>query len=259
MSRLPPSQPRLSGHAIEVRLYAEDPEHGFLPASGRIVDVAWPDGVRVDTGIRAGDVVSDRYDPMLAKLIVHAPTRPAALARLREALDATRLLGVTTNLRYLRWLLRSDPMRAGEVRTDTLAALGVPDPPQLAEEHWQRAAVALGSPGESAGPWGGSWRLNAPPALRLRAGDEERSALVAPGIAAGARRRRRRLRRPRRPLGDDHRRTAADGGGSGAPRRGRDRRPRNPDRADARPRHRRARTERRRGREPARPSWSSRP
>jgi acetyl-CoA/propionyl-CoA carboxylase, biotin carboxylase, biotin carboxyl carrier protein len=173
--------PRLSGHAIEVRLYAEDPEHGFLPASGRIVDVAWPDGVRVDTGIRAGDVVSDRYDPMLAKLIVHAPTRPAALARLREALDATRLLGVTTNLRYLRWLLRSDPMRAGEVRTDTLAALGVPEPPQLAEEDWQRAAVALGS-GESAGPWGGAWRLNAPPALRLRAADEERSVLVAPGV-----------------------------------------------------------------------------
>ncbi len=173
--------PRLTGHAIEVRLYAEDPEGGFLPATGRIADLAWPTGARVDTGIRAGDVVSDRYDPMLAKLIVHAPTRPAALARMREALEATRLLGVTTNLRYLRWLLRSEPMRSGEMRTDTLVALGVPDLPRLEEDHWQRAGAALGAVHADA-PWGGSWRLNGRAFLRLRSGDEERPVDLAAGV-----------------------------------------------------------------------------
>jgi acetyl-CoA/propionyl-CoA carboxylase biotin carboxyl carrier protein len=172
---------RLSGHAIEVRLYAEDPESGFLPATGTIVDLAWPDGARVDTGLRAGDVVSDRYDPMLAKLIVHAPTRPAALARLRDALGATRILGVTTNLRYLRWLVDSEPMREGEMRTDTLGSLGVPDPPRLAEADWQRAAAALRGL-TAGGPWGGGWRLNAPPSLRLAAGDEGRVVDLVPGI-----------------------------------------------------------------------------
>ncbi len=71
---------RWSGHAIEARLYAEDPDAGFLPAAGRVLRLRWPDGVRVDTGIREGDTVSDRYDPLLAKLIARGRTRDEALA-----------------------------------------------------------------------------------------------------------------------------------------------------------------------------------
>jgi acetyl-CoA/propionyl-CoA carboxylase biotin carboxyl carrier protein len=175
--------PRVSGHAIEARLYAEDPEAGFLPATGRVLDLAWPADVRVDTGLRVGDMVSDRYDPLLAKIIVHGASRPRALSRMREALAATRLLGVTTNLRYLRWLFASEPMRDGEIRTDTLAALGVPDPPALTPAAWQRAAAALAA---QAGddPWHGGWRLNEPPSVRLRSGDEERGVAFKPSADA---------------------------------------------------------------------------
>ena len=168
--------PRLRGHAIEVRLYAEDPEAGFLPATGRVVELRWPEDARVDTGLRAGDTVSDRYDPMLAKLIVHAPTRAQAIARMREALDETVLLGVTTNLRYLRWLLASDAMRAGEIRTDTLEALGVPDLPSPTDADWAAAAAALAP--RDLDPWSGGWRLNEAAAIRLRSGDEERRVTI---------------------------------------------------------------------------------
>ncbi len=175
--------PRVSGHAIEARLYAEDAEAGFLPATGRVLDLAWPADARVDTGLRVGDTVSDRYDPLLAKIVVHGATRPQALSRMREALAATRLLGVTTNLRYLRWLFASEPMRDGEIRTDTLAALGVPDPPALEPAVWQRAAAALaGQAGD--GPWHGGWRLNEPPSVRLRTGDEERGVALKPSADA---------------------------------------------------------------------------
>src|SRR6185503_19138569 len=74
------AQVRFAGHAIEARLYAEDPAAGFLPATGRVVGLQWPAGVRVDTGIRQADEVTDRYDPLLAKLIVHASDRRGALA-----------------------------------------------------------------------------------------------------------------------------------------------------------------------------------
>ena len=180
--RIAAAPPRLRGHAIEARLYAEDPESGFLPATGRVARLAWPDGVRVDTALREGDTISDRYDPILAKLVVHAPTRAQAITRMREALDATSLLGVITNLRYLRWLLRTDALRAGEVRTDTLAELGVPDLPTLTDAHWAAAAAALAP--RDADPWSGGWRLNAAPAIRLRSGDEERSMTITDGEAA---------------------------------------------------------------------------
>ncbi|HET7686708.1 MAG TPA: biotin carboxylase N-terminal domain-containing protein [Candidatus Limnocylindria bacterium] len=174
--RIAARPPRLRGHAIEARLYAEDPEAGFLPATGRVVRLAWPDGVRVDTALRVGDTVGDRYDPMLAKLVVHASTRAQAVARLRDALEATELLGVTTNLRYLRWLVASEALRTGELRTDTLGALGVPDPPALTDAHWGAAAAALVPPGPD--PWSGGWRLNDAPAVRLRSGTEERRVTV---------------------------------------------------------------------------------
>jgi acetyl-CoA/propionyl-CoA carboxylase biotin carboxyl carrier protein len=173
---------RLAGHAIEARLYAEDPEHGFLPATGRVVEAAWPagDGVRVDAGVGGGDLVSDRYDPLLAKVIVHAPTRAAAVRRLRDALAETRVLGVRTNLRFLRWLVAEAPFTDGEMRIDTLASIPLPGPITPPEAAWSAAAAVLAADPE--GPWTGGWRLNAEPSLRLVHGDEERSAEPRPGL-----------------------------------------------------------------------------
>ena len=169
---------RWSGHAIEARLYAEDPDAGFLPAAGRIAALRWPAGVRVDTALHTGDTVADRYDPLLAKLIAHAPTRAEALARLRGALDETLVLGVRTNLRFLRWLLDDPAVRAGELRIDTLAGLALPLPPVPDDEAWQGAAAALLAerPG---GPWGGAWRGAGPAAVRVRCGEEVRRVELA--------------------------------------------------------------------------------
>ena len=172
---------RWSGHAIEARLYAEDPDAGFLPATGRLLRLRWPENIRVETGVREGDLVSDRYDPLLAKVIAHGSSRAEALARLRDALDETLVLGVRTNLRFLRWLLDQAVMRDGEVRTDTLATLVMPGPPVPDDAAWSDAAAALLEQ-EPAGPWSGGWRAAAPAAVRMRHGDEEhRIELAATG------------------------------------------------------------------------------
>jgi acetyl-CoA/propionyl-CoA carboxylase biotin carboxyl carrier protein len=182
---------RFDGHAIEARVYAEVPEHGFLPSTGRAVEVRWPagPGIRVDTGIEAGDLVSDRYDPLLAKVIVHAPSRTAAVKRLGEALAETRVLGVRTNLRFLRWLVVQPVYVDGEVRTDTLAEIDLPGPISPPPSAWQSAASALTTSVEAdeGDPWAGGWRLNAAPSLRLVHGDEERAVEPLPGLPVAGR------------------------------------------------------------------------
>ena len=124
---------------------------------------------------------------MLAKFIVHARTRRQALDRLRVALDATNVLGVRTNLRFLRWLFDARAMRAGEMRTDTIATLELPAPPITGREHWQAAAVLLGSTDQD--PWADGWRLNQRSARRIRLGDEERNVTLdaAEGTATAVR------------------------------------------------------------------------
>ena len=99
------------GHAIEVRIYAEDPHHAFRPSGGAVTAWQMPSGpgVRVDAGVEADTVLSPEYDPLLAKLMVHAADRPAALARLRRALDETVIGGVQTDLSFHRWLV-DDPV-----------------------------------------------------------------------------------------------------------------------------------------------------
>jgi acetyl-CoA/propionyl-CoA carboxylase biotin carboxyl carrier protein len=181
---------RTTGHAIEARLYAEDPDSGFLPATGRILLLRWPDGrdVRVDTSIEVGDAVTDRYDPMLAKIVASGSSRTEALARLRTALEGTLVLGVRTNLRFLRWLLGQQVVEAGEVRTDTVGALQAPTYPPPDEAALQAAArqlLALGPYGE--GAWGGGWRPNAPAAVRIRFGDEELRIELPPAPGDGQR------------------------------------------------------------------------
>ncbi|MFP5343770.1 MAG: biotin carboxylase N-terminal domain-containing protein [Candidatus Limnocylindria bacterium] len=173
----------VSGHAVEVRLYAEDAEDGFLPATGRIECLRWPsgEGIRVDAGVDEGDEVTGRFDPMLAKIIAHGADRGEALDRLTRALDTTVVLGLTTNLRFLRWLVREPAVRDGRVRTDTLARIWPPDAWEerttIPDEAWARAAALLIAD-EDRGPWSGGWRLNAPRTVRLETGDASRAVAV---------------------------------------------------------------------------------
>ena len=109
-----------SGHAVEVRLYAEDPLT-FLPRAGRVEHLELPGGVRVDAGIEQGDAVPVAYDPLVAKLIARDEARESSFARLAEALRRTRVGGVTTNLGFLRWLVSHPEVRAGRTTTSFLA------------------------------------------------------------------------------------------------------------------------------------------
>ncbi|HEV7687154.1 MAG TPA: urea carboxylase, partial [Acidimicrobiia bacterium] len=117
----PPPAP--VGHAIEVRVYAEDPAHGFRPSGGLLTEVTWPgaEAVRCDTWIEAGVEVSAHYDPMLAKLITRGATREEARARMAAAVAATRIAGIETNLEYLGQVLATPEFAEGRVRTRTLA------------------------------------------------------------------------------------------------------------------------------------------
>ncbi len=175
------------GHAIEVRLYAEDAENGFLPATGRVERLAWPDGegIRVDDGIDEGTDVGGRFDPMLAKVIAHGRDRAEALDRLTGALDRTIVLGLTTNLRFLRWLVREPAVREGQMRIDSLDRIWPPDDwaarTAIPTGAWQAAERALGT-----GPDGDGWRLNAPARLRLEAdGETEETVELGPTEQAG--------------------------------------------------------------------------
>jgi acetyl/propionyl-CoA carboxylase alpha subunit len=135
-----------TGHAVEVRLYAEDPRT-FLPQAGRIERLRLPTGIRVDAGVEEGDEVGVAYDPMIAKLIAHGPTRDEALLRLRDALAETEVGGLTTNLPFLRWLVAHPAVRAGRTTTAFLA------------EYPPLSTPPARLPG---GPWKGAWRLNLP-------------------------------------------------------------------------------------------------
>ena len=107
----------INGHAVEARVYAEDPANGFLPVTGTLTRLRWPEDVRVDTGVREGDRITPHYDPMVAKVIAHAPTRDAAMGALRRALEETEVAGATVNTAFLAALLRHEGFLAGDVDT----------------------------------------------------------------------------------------------------------------------------------------------
>ena len=147
-----------SGHAVEARLYAEDPANGFLPATGTIRRYREPAGVRVDSGVREGSEVSTSYDPMLAKVIAYAPDRPTALRRLDRGLAELEILGVATNASFTRDLVRRDDVRAGEQDTGLLERVlseltgGPPAdllPAAAIAAHLRDTAAATTTPG----PW----------------------------------------------------------------------------------------------------------
>ncbi len=123
--------PAMNGHAVEARVYAEDPARGFLPTGGVVLDVRAPrgPGVRVDSGLTPGAAVTSDYDPMLAKVAAWGPDRATALRRLDAALAGTVVLGVTTNVSFLRGLLADPDVRAGRLDTglvERIAGAGAP-------------------------------------------------------------------------------------------------------------------------------------
>ncbi len=168
---------QIRGHAIEARIYAEDPAREFLPSTGRLVHVAFPPQARVDTGVEPGAEISPWYDPMIAKLIVHGEDRAAALSHLSNALRDTHIVGVTTNVEFLRRICESKAFANAELDTGLIgrnrAELFRPRGPvpaevlaaaalaELAHEEHTAREQALRS-GDPHSPWHhvDGWRLN---------------------------------------------------------------------------------------------------
>ena len=188
---------RRSGHAVEARLYAEDPERGFLPSTGRLSRLRFPAGdprLRVDAGVDEGDEITVHYDPMIAKLIAWGADRDAAFAKLRAALEQTEVEGVRTNARYLWEILGARPVLAGEVSTRLLEQELTPVGETDAEraDAWSIGASAhlLGggsgsqAPQPPGNPWAGrhGFRLGGDPTIRLplELGDERRWLAAIP-------------------------------------------------------------------------------
>jgi len=180
----------IDGHAFEARLYAEDVPKGFLPATGRLAHLAFAPGARSDSGVRTGDAISPFYDPMIAKIITHGPTRDVALARMRAALAGTQVAGTVTNLGFLSALCAHQSFGAGDVDTgligrdlDALVAVPAAQPADVA----LAALAALGLLG--VGDWQTGFALWSPLARQVmleHAGEE----VVAEVTCAGPDRRR---------------------------------------------------------------------
>ena len=182
---------RLTGHAIEARVYSEDPAAGFLPTGGTVLGLEEPagDGIRVDSGLRVGTVVGSDYDPMLCKVVAHGADRAEAIARLDAALAGTRILGLRTNVDFCRYLLARPEVRSGDLDTGlldrTLEDFEATPPPEGAlvaaamartEERWARVETG------SRGPWDvpNGWRIGGRAEVwtRLDAGPGTRAVTV---------------------------------------------------------------------------------
>jgi 3-methylcrotonyl-CoA carboxylase alpha subunit len=190
---LPKKQSELAikGHALEARIYAEDPERGFIPSIGQLRHLAYPEAtqhVRIDTGVEQGDEISQHYDPMIAKLIVWDETRAAALRRMRNVLSETRIVGVSSNINFLSRLITHDRFARGEFDTgliedDEGSLLSPSAGPSVRARLCGALAIALSDaacvttpPHEPDSPWStlGAWRLNelAQKEISLRVDDE---------------------------------------------------------------------------------------
>ncbi|MET9803713.1 biotin carboxylase N-terminal domain-containing protein [Streptomyces sp. NPDC006368] len=171
---LPAEPPRARGHAVEARLYAEDPAAGWAPQTGVVhaLDIPRTDGLRVDAGYAAGDEVGVHYDAMLAKVVAHAPTRSEAVRKLAHALARTRLHGPVTNRELLVRSLRHPDFTAGRLDTGfyerNLAALTAPAP----GEEYAAVAAALAAAARAGGRFGGFRNVPSQPRI-ARYGDHE--------------------------------------------------------------------------------------
>ncbi|MFC7790401.1 acetyl/propionyl/methylcrotonyl-CoA carboxylase subunit alpha [Microbacterium sp. MAHUQ-60] len=193
-----PEPPEVRGHAIEARVYAESPERGFLPSTGEVLLFDAPRGVRVDAAVETGSEVTGFYDPMIAKVIAFAADRDTALRRLDAALKRTVVLGVETNIAFLRALCGHERVVAGDLDTGLIETM-LPLPAQHPSERMLSAAAsASASPAPSGAQVGELWRTalgwrlgtaadTASPAF-LTDGDEilEAVATVDPSRAAAA-------------------------------------------------------------------------
>ncbi|MGQ0716110.1 MAG: ATP-binding protein [Pseudonocardiales bacterium] len=172
---------RLDGHAVQARIYAEDPSRGFLPTGGRVLHLREPaaHGVRVDSGLVPGGTVGSDYDPLLAKIIAHGPDRDTALRRLDTALARTSILGLGTNTGFLRALLADADVRAGrldtglvERRVDGWVAEQLPEqlPDDVPAAAGLLALLALEPTGPVVDPFElpGGWRVGEPAWTRWR-------------------------------------------------------------------------------------------
>ncbi|WP_336645447.1 acetyl/propionyl/methylcrotonyl-CoA carboxylase subunit alpha [Microbacterium sp. USHLN186] len=186
--------PAVHGHAVEARVYAESPERGFLPSTGRVLLFDAPEGVRVDAAVETGSEVTGFYDPMIAKVIAYAPDRRTALRRLDLALARTVVLGVETNIAFLRALCRHERVVSGDLDTgliDTMLPVSAPTPD---ERMLRSAAAVLASVDSKTSPAGSDgasrlwrelagWRLGSTAAqmpVTLRT-DDDRVFEVTPG------------------------------------------------------------------------------
>ncbi len=205
---LPLKQEQLSidGHALEARIYAEDPDKGFLPSTGRLVHLVPPaesDHVRVDTGVEQGDEITPYYDPMIAKLIVWGADRKQALARMRQALAQYRVVGVQNNIEFLARLVAVPSFANADLDTGLIErehALLFPDQAGVPDDVWLLAAFAelkrearvaerdASRAADPHSPWRAldGWRLNgqAQRSITLRLG-ESMQAIGVEGVAGG--------------------------------------------------------------------------
>ncbi len=164
----------INGHAIEIRLCAEDPARDFLPSVGLLQHLSLPADIRVDAGVRTGDRISPDYDPMIAKLIVHGPDRASALRKMASALRRAEIVGVATNLALLRAIIAHNDFAAGDFDTgfiarhpDLIAAHAPPPDAAIAASVLTilaMRAVRNSVPNDPNSPWGHSsgWRMNLP-------------------------------------------------------------------------------------------------
>jgi 3-methylcrotonyl-CoA carboxylase alpha subunit len=191
----------IDGHAIEARIYAEDPDKGFLPSTGKLLHLSPPlesEHVRVDTGVEQGDAITPYYDPMIAKLIVWDATRDAALARMRQALAHYRVVGVANNVEFLSRLVAVPSFAHADLDTALIEreqANLFPEKSAVPDEVWllaalaelQREAAVARQAADRDSPWRmlDGWRLNgrATRGISLRYGEQLREVSVQ--VAAG--------------------------------------------------------------------------
>ena len=197
---------QINGHAIEARIYAENPEKGFLPSIGKLRYLRTPQSVefslghgtepaafRIDSGVREGDTISPFYDPMIAKMIVWGKDRTEALARMRQALAQYRIVGLHTNIAFLSRLMHSDPFSQADLDTglierhyDSLFPAAVP--PSASVLALAVAGLLLSEQQAGSDPWQSShgWRMNLPLIRELRFSEEEQQIALSLQYSAGS-------------------------------------------------------------------------
>lgn len=176
------------GHAIEARIYAEDPWNGFFPVAGDLAAISWParPDVRIDAGYASGDAVPNAYDPLIAKIIAHGHDRDSALAALESTLLETVIAGIPTNLPWLVNLTAADAVKEGRATTRTAGDV-LPEQPDHRPALLGALAFVLGNARSNGDdPWSaiGSWRISGPSNVLLHGNDWETSVAVSRALNA---------------------------------------------------------------------------